>query len=374
MSARIPSVRLDNAATWEAIRPELERLVKNGQFILGDAVEEFERRAAAAFACRWAVGTSSGTSALVLALRAAGLPLGARVAIPANTFFATLEAVVIAGHEPVVVDVDEDHLIDLDQLAELRLDAVIPVHLYGLPVDMPALVSLANEHGWWLLEDASQAHGATIGDRPVGSFGDAAAFSAYPTKNLGAWGDAGFVTGTDPAVADHITALRHHGQRSPNVHGLIGGTERLDAIQALVLTAKLSTLADDVARRRDVASRYRSSLDGLDIHTPHDVDDRHHAYHQFVIRAPRRDDLRTALNERGVETGIHYPTPVHLQPAARGVVDVPRQPRRAERYAREILSLPMYPSLGDEAVSAVAEAIRGALKMSSESRKGSHST
>lgn len=359
---RIPPVRLDNEDVWNALEPRIKDLVLRGGFVLGPELEEFEAAAAEAFGCDWAVGVSSGTSALFLALRAApGLSSGARVALPANTFFATFEAVVTAGMEPVVVDQDDDHLIDLDRLAEADVEAVIPVHLYGLPVDMPRLMDLAADSGWWVLEDCSQAHGATIEGRPIGSFGDAAAFSAYPTKNLGAWGDAGFVTGSDPQVAGRIRALRHHAQETPNVHADVGGTERLDNLQALVLTEKLTRLPRELEARRRIAARYRELLGDAVADLPGDRGTRLHAYHQFVVQVPERDRILEALRAAGIGASIHYPTPVHRQPAAAGRTKLAGSVERAEAAASRILSLPIYPGLRDDEVEEVAAALLAAL-------------
>ncbi|MDQ3952288.1 MAG: DegT/DnrJ/EryC1/StrS family aminotransferase [Actinomycetota bacterium] len=359
--AFIPPVRLDNAEVWDALAPRIEDLVKRGGFVLGPELEEFEAAAAAAFGCRWAAGVSSGTSALWLALRALGLQPGARVALPANTFFATCEAVLTAGMTPVIVDNDDDYLIDLDALGDAEVDAVIPVHLYGLPVDMERVAELADGNGWKVLEDCSQAHGATVAGRPVGSIGDAGAFSAYPTKNLGAWGDAGFVTGSDDAVGATVRSLRHHGQRQPNVHSEVGSTERLDNLQALVLTEKLRRLPDEIAARRRVAQWYREALDGTGLDLPGDRGNRTHVYHQFVVRIPRRDEVREQLRDLGIGTGVHYPAPVHLQPAVAEVCEVAQRPRRAEAWAGELLSLPFFPSLSQGEVERVAEALRKVL-------------
>jgi hypothetical protein len=267
----------------------------------------------------------------------------------------------MAGMKPVVVDHDESYLIDLDVLEDVEVDAVIPVHLFGLPVDMQGLSALAARRGWRVLEDCSQAHGATSGGSVVGSVGDAGAFSAYPTKNLGAWGDAGFVTGSDPDVERVVRALRHHGQEEANVHAHIGGTERLDNLQALVLTEKLRRLPDEIEARRRVAGWYRDALDGLDVAAPDDAGDRTHVYHQFVVRVPGRDQVREKLRELGIGSGVHYPTPVHLQPAAEGLCEVHGRPERAEAWCAEILSLPMFPSLSESDVERVAAALRKAL-------------
>jgi dTDP-4-amino-4,6-dideoxygalactose transaminase len=358
----IPSVRLDNAAVWEVVHPRLKELVSRGDFTLGKELREFEDAAAKAFGCLWAVGTSSGTSALTLSLKAAPIGPRARVALPANTFFATFEAVVLAGCVPVVVDHDEDFLLDLEALESLDVSAVIPVHLYGLPVDMDALTRMAHARGWWVLEDCSQAHGATVGSRPVGSFGHAGAFSAYPTKNLGAWGDAGFITGSDPQLERRLRSLRHHGQGVTNVHDEIGATDRLDTLQALVLLEKLKRLPEEIEARRRVASWYRESLAGLQVLLPDDRGSRTHAFHQFVIRVPDRDQVREHLAKQGVGVGVHYPTPVHQQPAAGGQCVVPQRPRRAEEWSRSILSLPIYPSLTRDDVQRVASALTAAVR------------
>ena len=361
MTDGIPAVRLDNRDAWNALLPRLQDLVLSGRFTLGIELEEFEEAATRAFGSMWCVGTSSGTSALLLVLRAALAP-GSRVALPANTFFATLEAVVAAGHRPVIVDNDPDYVIDLDLLAEIEVDAVIPVHLYGLPADMDRLNSLAKDRGWFVLEDASQAHGASVSRKKVGALGDAAAFSAYPTKNLGAWGDAGFVTGRDPDLEERVRSLRHHGQSTPDVHHSIGGTERMDNLQALVLTEKLNHLDEEVERRRQVAGWYRSALADTGLDLPGDRGERRHVFHQFVIRVPDRDRVRAALKGRGIETSVHYPTPVHLQPGAVGQCEVPKPPRRAEAWAGELLSLPFFPSLSENQVDTVAEALRVILR------------
>ncbi len=357
----IPLVRLDNEAVWETLEPALRELVAAGRFILGPELESFERAAARAFGCPWAVGTSSGTSALYLALRAAPLPVPAWVALPANTFYATFEAVVAAGHVPVIVDHDEDHLISVDALEEVDVDAVVAVHLYGLPAVTGRLQHLARRRGWWLLEDASHSPGATAGGRPTGSLGDATAFSAYPTTNLGAWGDAGFVTGKAPGMEAELRSLRDHGQRRRHVHDAVAGPHRLDNLQALVLTEKLRRLPGEIRARRQVASWYREALDGLGLDLPGDRDDRTHAYHRFVVSVPDRDAVRRRLAEAGVGTSVDYPTPVHLQPGARGLCEVPTTPKRAEESAGHVLSLPMYAQLTRDEVERVGHALRSAL-------------
>jgi dTDP-3-amino-3,4,6-trideoxy-alpha-D-glucose transaminase len=358
----IPSVRLDNSDVWEVVHDRLRDLVQRGEFLFGPELEEFEALAAETFGCEWAVGVSSGTAALILALRAAPLRPGSRVAVPANTFFATFEAVVLAGHVPVVVDNDRDYSLSLEALDRIDVDAVVPVHLYGLPADMSALSALAAERGWWLLEDCAQAHGADVAGRPVGSLGDAGAFSCYPTKNVGAWGDAGFVTGSDPEMEVRIRALRHHAQGEANVHTDIGSADRMDNIQALVVGEKLARLPGEVEARRRVAGWYREELADLGLDLPSDRGDRRHVFHQFVVRVPERDGIVARMAEFGVGTAVHYPTPVHLQPGAAGRCEVPFRPQRAERWAGEILSLPLYPSLTQSEVERVADSLRAALR------------
>jgi dTDP-4-amino-4,6-dideoxygalactose transaminase len=358
----IPSVRLDNTEVWEAVLPRLRELVLSGQFVLAPVVQEFEAAAAEAFGASWAVGTSSGMSALQLALRAAPLAPGSRVAVPANTFYAVFEAVVAAGHVPVITDHDQDYLLSAEHVEPLDVAAIVPVHLYGLPADMGPLMDLARDRGWWVLEDASQAHGATVGGRPIGGMGDAAAFSAYPTKNLGAWGDAGFVTGSDQELCARIRSLRHHGQRQTNVHETIGGTDRLDSLQAVVLIEKLRRLPGEVEARRRVASWYQEALAPLDLELPGDRGDRRHAFHQFVIRVPDRDRVREELAAAGIGSGIHYPTPIHLQPGATGLGEVPTTPKRAEEWAGQLLSLPMFPGLTQSEVDRVAAALSASLR------------
>jgi dTDP-4-amino-4,6-dideoxygalactose transaminase len=362
MVRNIPTTRLDNREVWEAIRPQLEQLVTSGAFTLGPQVQEFERAAAARFGCKWCVGTSSGTSALTLALRAAPLPSGAKVAVPANTYFASLEAVVAAGYTPVIVDHDDDYLITATMLTDLAIHAVIPVHLFGLPVDMAPLMEMADAHGWWILEDCAQAHGASIDGRSVGSFGHAGAFSAYPTKNLGAWGDAGFVTGSDADVERRIRRLRTHGQDEMNLHAEVGGSERLDTLQAIVLSEKLRRLDAEVDARRKIATWYRAALDGADLLLPGDRGSRLHAYHQFVIRVPDRVRVQEKMRAAGVGTSIHYPTPIHLQPAAQGLCEVSSRPKNAEKFAGQILSLPMFTGLTESDIDYVATTLKDALK------------
>lgn len=358
----IPPVKLSNDRVWAALKDKVEELVLAGRFVLGPEVDEFETTAAKAFGCKWAVGTSSGTSALWLALRAAPLARGSRVVLPANTFFATFEAVVMAGHLPVVVDHDEHYLIDLEAVESVEADAVIPVHLYGLPVDMQRLTEIARSKRMWVLEDCSQSHGATSGGAVTGSIGDAGGFSAYPTKNLGAWGDAGFVTGSDPELEVRIRALRHHGQEEGNVHLDVGSTERLDNLQALVLTEKLRFLDEEIAARRRVAGWYREGLDDLGLDLPSDLPGRTHVYHQFVVRVPDREAVRAALRDRGVGSMVHYPTPVHLQPGAKEWAEVPRTPERAESWAGSLLSLPLFTDMTEDQAGRVVTALKDALR------------
>jgi dTDP-4-amino-4,6-dideoxygalactose transaminase len=225
---------------------------------------------------------------------------------------------------------------------------------------MTALSLLAERHGWWVLEDAAQAHGASVAGRPVGSWGAAAAFSAYPTKNLGAWGDAGFVTGLSRELESRIRELRHHGQTSPNHHAHLGGTERLDNLQALVLLAKLPHLPDQVARRRQVAEWYAEELEGTNLDLPGDRGQRTHVFHHYVVSLPAafRDDCLRVLACRGINGAVHYPTPVHRQPALSGHFEMGGSLDLAERSGSEVLSLPMYDSMTRSQVARVGDVLR----------------
>lgn len=358
---------VDLAAQYRAIRPEvdaaIQRVLDATSFILGDEVRQFEAAWAQHVGAGGAVGVSSGTAAIELSLRALGVGEGDEVITTAHTFIATAEAITNVGARPVFADIDPaSFTIDPGHVEDLitpRTRAIVPVHLYGHPADMDALMDIATRRDLWVIEDAAQAHGAAIGQRSVGSIGHLACFSFYPGKNLGAYGDAGAVTGNDPAVLDHIRRLRDHGRTTKYEHIEVGFAERIDALQAAILAAKLPHLEGWTEARRGHARRYVEHLTGAGVIVPTEQPGVRHVYHLFVVRSARRDDLLEHLRAAGVMAGIHYPIPLHRQPAyvALGYGDVALP--HTERAAAEVLSLPIYPELTDDAIAYVAETVRG---------------
>lgn len=349
----------------EEIGPEVAsrwtHLLTAAAFIGGEEVAAFERGFAEAVGAEGCVGVANGTDALTVALRALDLRPGDEVLVPAFTFIATGAAVVWAGGRPVFCDVDPATLnLAPESVAERvseRTVGVIGVHLFGRPFDVEAITALCEEHGLWLLEDAAQAHGATWQGTPVGTFGRLAAWSFYPSKNLGAFGDAGALTGNDTELLERARRIANHGRVAHYEHGEVGTNSRLDALQAAVLNVRLPRLADDNARRREIACRYHGHLDDLvEVTLLDDPEGAACAYHQYTLRTPRRDALQAALQEGGIGTGIHYPLALSRQPAF-----APFDPAacpEAEGAAREVLCLPMFPELTDDEVTRVGEAVR----------------
>jgi dTDP-3-amino-3,4,6-trideoxy-alpha-D-glucose transaminase len=370
MSASVPSgipltlMDQHDPQLFNELIAAVERVASQGAFTGGKAVEDFERDYASWCEASHAIGVSSGTEALVLALRALGVGPGDEVVVPANSFIATAEAVSLAGARPRFADVDPDtQLVTAATLAAALTPAVrclIPVHLYGRAVDMTSVMELAGSHGLSVVEDTAQAHGARHCGQRVGTFGDAGTFSFYPAKNLGAWGDAGAVVTARRDVADHVALLRSHGERPRYQHRLIGTTGRLDAIQAAVLQIKLTHLESWNQSRRQIAQRLRETIgeEGPVIAPPPASDDGDHVYHQFVIRTPERDAVRELLTQRGVATGIHYPVPIHRSEAYASLAQEHDPAPCATRLAKEILSLPIFPSMTDEQIERVGEAVR----------------
>ena len=341
----------------QIVRAAIARVVDRGLFVLGPEVEAFEREFAAACGVRHAVGVGNGTDAIALLLRAAGIAPGDEVLVPAMTAAFTALAVIAAGARPVFVDVDPDTL-TLDPVAcEAALGpnvtAILPVHLYGQLADLTRLQALAATHHLLLLEDCCQAHLATSGGRPVGTFGAGGAFSFYPTKNLGALGDGGAVVTNDASIAARVRQLRNGGQGRRYEHLVAGVNSRLDEIQAAVLRVRLPRLRAGTERRRALARRYRAGLaPGVRVPVERDPG---HVYHLFPVRVPSRDRLQQYLSERGVETLIHYP---HALPAQPAFADCRRDPcREAEAAATQLLSLPLQPFHSDDDVQAVVELI-----------------
>jgi dTDP-4-amino-4,6-dideoxygalactose transaminase len=347
---------VDLAAQFRAIEPEvraaIDRVLTNTSFILGDEVGQFESAFAAHVGAQGAVGVASGTAALELSLRALGIGEGDEVITTAHTFIATAEAISNAGARPVFADIDAStYNIDPNHVETLitpRTRAIVPVHLYGQPADLPALMSIAERHELRVIEDAAQAHGAEIDGRRCGGIGHLACFSFYPGKNLGAYGDAGAVTGNDPALLDRVRSLRDHGRTTKYEHVEIGFAERMDALQAAILAAKMPHLEAWTDARRAAAARYDHLLEGADLTTPEVARNVRHVYHLYVVRSVERDALHARLKSNGVGAGIHYPIPLHRQPAyvALGYGDVSLPV--TEKAAAEVLSLPIYPEITEE--------------------------
>jgi dTDP-3-amino-3,4,6-trideoxy-alpha-D-glucose transaminase len=359
----VPLTRMDNAdpALMAELFGEVERVARNAAFTLGAEVEAFEQEFAAYCGTAHAVGISSGTEALVLALRALGIGRGDEVIVPANSFIATAEAVSLAGATPRFVDVDPRTALVTAELIEAavtpRTSAVIPVHLYGRTLDIDPILEVAHSKGIAVVEDACQAHGAWLGERRrAGSVGHAGCFSFYPAKNLGAWGDGGGLVTNDPAIADQVRLLRAHGERPRYHHHVVGTTARLDALQAAVLRVKLRRLDAANDGRRAAAAALTGALAGSSVVTPAPVGG-DHVWHQYVVLAEEREALRAHLDGHGIGTGVHYPVPIHRTGAyasaglGRGSLPV------AESLADRVLSLPMHPSLTAAEIDRVATAV-----------------
>jgi dTDP-4-amino-4,6-dideoxygalactose transaminase len=352
--------RANYLAHKDEIDAAIARVLDRGWYILGEEVRAFEREFAAWLGVTDSVGVANGTDALHLALRGAGIDQGDGVITVSHTAVATVAAIELAGAVPILVDVDaESYTLDPDAItdamelaARSRVDVkgIVPVHIYGHMADMPSIVSIASRHNLRVIEDCAQAHGASIGGRIAGTWGDAAAFSFYPTKNLGALGDGGAVVTNDPVIAERIRLLREYGWRERYVSSIPGMNSRLDELQAAILRVKLPYLDGENERRRAVAAIYDGDLRESGLLLPHRRGDALHAFHQYVVRSQRRDELRANLREKGVGTLIHYPMPVHLQPTYRGRVLTCGDLPVTERLAAEVASLPMFPELsGDDA-------------------------
>ena len=358
------------AANYLAHRDEIDQAVRraldSGMYILGQEVAKFEEEFAHYLGAQHAIGVGSGTDALHIALRACGVGPGDTVLTVSHTAVATVATVELAGAQAVLTDIEPaTATIDTNRLEDVikaqsshRIKAIIPVHLYGHPADMPAIMGIAEQYGLTVIEDCAQSHGAVLDDRKTGIWGHVAAFSFYPTKNLGALGDGGAVVTSDRKLADRIRGLREYGWRERYVSDFPGMNTRLDEIQAAILRVKLQYLDKENARRRELARLYDAALTGTPVMIPSSRTGASHAYHQYVVRSDRRDDLRSFLKANGVGTLIHYPVPVHLQPAYQGRVlpDGAGLPE-TETICRRILSLPMHPQLTDAEVKEVGNLI-----------------
>jgi dTDP-4-amino-4,6-dideoxygalactose transaminase len=358
------------AANYLAHRDEIDQVIRRvldgGMYILGQEVAKFEEEFARYLGAQHTIGVGSGTDALHVALRACGVGTGDAVVTVSHTAVATVAAIEMAGAEAVLIDIDPaTATIDANRLDDVlkrqhpgRIKAVIPVHLYGHPADMPAIMDVAERYGLLVVEDCAQSHGADLDRRKTGTWGHIAAFSFYPTKNLGALGDGGAVVTNDPRLAEQARLLREYGWRERYVSDFPGLNTRLDELQAALLRVKLRHLDEENARRQELARRYDAALSDTSVVIPHSRKGVSHVYHQYVVRTDHRDDLRSFLKANGVGTLIHYPVPVHMQPAYQGraLVDDAGLPE-TESICRRILSMPMHPQLTDAEVKEVGDLI-----------------
>lgn len=362
MRAKIPMLDLCHEVDllWEELNTAIQRVLRSGQFILGPEVEAFEREVSAYLGVKHAVGLNSATDALLIGLRALGIGEGDEVITTPFTFFATAEAISAVGATPVFVDIDpitfnlEPNLIG--EHITSRTKAILPVHLYGCPVNMDPVLALASQYGLKVLEDCAQSFGATYRGKRVGTLGDAGAFSFFPSKNLGAYGDAGLLVTNDDQVAETARMLRAHGSRKKYFNEVVGYNSRLDALQAAILRVKLPRVDKWNMERREMAQRYNELVQGIPGVIVPQVSEGH-VFHQYTVRVSngRRDILRQVLGERGIQTMIYYPVPLHRLPVYN---HSPVYCPEAERAAAEVLSLPMGPGLTPDMQVTIAEALR----------------
>jgi dTDP-4-amino-4,6-dideoxygalactose transaminase len=364
----------DPGAGYRAHKDEIDaavlRALNSGWYILGQEGAAFEKEFAAWQGATRAVGCANGTDALMLTLRGMGIGAGCTVVTVSHTAVATVAAIEMTGATPLLVDIDPDTFtMDPDELVAVLNDpppglppirAIIPVHLYGQSCDLDPMLAACREHGVMVIEDCSQAHGATLGGRKVGTMGDAACFSLYPTKNLGALGDGGVMSTDDAALADRIGAIRQYGWKERYISDTIGVNSRLDEVQAAILRTRLPYLDGTNARRAEIAAAYDAALANSPYAPPVRRADAGHVYHQYVLRVPNRTALMARLRAEGVATAIHYPAPVHLQPAYRGRTPMgPAGCAETARAASEVMSLPMFPELTETQVEHVCQVLRG---------------
>lgn len=359
---------LDLSRQYEKLKPEIDsamaEVLASTRFILGPNVYELEKNVAQFSRVSQGIGVANGSDALHLALLACGVQPGDEVIVPAFTFFATAGAVSRIGAIPVFVDIDEEtYLIDVQQIEEAltkRTKAIIPVHLYGQMADMEEICRIAKENDLYVIEDAAQSMGATYKGKTCGELGAAACYSFFPTKNLGAFGDAGMVVTDDNELADHVRMLRVHGSRPKYVHHTIGYNSRLDELQAAILNVKIKYLPEWNQKRKERARTYNELFQSLlpeQVQVPYIKEDRDHIFHQYTIRVDKRDALQTFLKEQGVATMIYYPKPLHLQPVYRELGYQEGDLPQAEKACSEVLSLPMFPELTEQEQEYVVQKI-----------------
>jgi dTDP-4-amino-4,6-dideoxygalactose transaminase len=362
MTIPLVNLRKQYAPLKEEIISGIEHVFEGMQLFLGENVQAVEKDFSQFCGANFGVGVSDGTSALHVILRAMDIGPGDEVITVSHTFIATAEAILLVGAKPVFVDINPStYLMDVS-LVEAKITprtkAILPVHLYGQITDMDPLMELASKYHLRVIEDACQAHGAEYKGRKAGTLGDAAGFSFYYSKNLGAYGEGGFITTNDPELYRRIRMIRDHGSERRYYHDLVGMNARLDEIQAVVLRAKLPHLAEWNQKRREHAALYNQLLKGSPAFTPVEIDGNSHIYHLYVVQVPKRDELQAWLKERGIFTGIHYPVPNHLQPAMKSLGYKEGDFPVTENIISKILSLPMFAELIDEEIYAVADAIK----------------
>lgn len=357
---------VDLTSQYHSIKKEIDSAVlstlESGHFILGPQVTKFEEDVASLLGLDFAVGLASGTDALVLALRALDIGAGDEVIIPAYTFFATAGTVMSVGAKPVMVDIDpQSYQIDVSKIASAitsKTKAIIPVHLYGHPAEMNPILEIARKHDLKVIEDNAQGFGAEYLGKKTGSFGDIGCLSFFPTKNLGAFGDAGMVVTNDSKLAERMRMLRTHGWKKKYYSEEVGYNSRLDAIQAAILQAKLPHVDSWNEKRRELAQRYNEKLSPLGITVPIEREWAKHVYHLYIIRSEKRDALQKFLKEKGIASEVYYPIPPHLSEPCKKFGYKEGDFPRAEKASQETLALPLYPELTDSQQDEVIEAIR----------------
>lgn len=360
-----------------AILEAIDRVLCSGRYILGEEVDGFEQEWAQYLGARYAIGVANGTDALALALKGVGIHPGDEVLTVSHTAVATLAAIESIGAVPVLVDMDpSSRCMDprlLESMVSPRTRAVVPVHIYGQPADMERILAVAGRYDLRVVEDCAQAHGGEIGGQKVGTFGVAAAFSFYPTKNLGAIGDAGAVVCSDASLADRVRALRQYGWQRRYISHLVGTNSRLDELQAAVLRIQLKQLDERNVRRRAIAERYRRALASTGVVVPQEASGTMHVMHLFVIESMQRDRLAEFLEKAGIATGLHYPQPVHLQPAYLGRLRGSERLPVTEAFYQRLLTLPCHPGLTDEQINRISRRLQAWSEPSSASSSPVHS-
>lgn len=356
---------VDLVAQYNSIKPEIDaamqEVVSLGKFILGAQEKAFEEEAAQYLGVKYAIGVASGTDALVIALRAAGIGAGDEVITPAYSFFASAGAVLTVQARPVFVDIDpESYLIDVSQIEKRITDktrAILPVHLYGQPADMDEIQAIARKYHLLIVEDNAQAFGAEYKGKKTGSIGDLGCLSFFPTKTLGAYGDGGMVTTNDESFADKVRMLRTHGWRKKYFPELLGYNSRLDEIQAAILRVKLKYVDAWIARRQEIAGCYSKGLTKTEAITPVQAPDRKHIYYQYILRVPKRDELLAALKAEGIASEVYFPQPLHFAPPCRDLAPNDGSLVESEKASQQTLAIPLFPEMTAEQMDFVLRTV-----------------